>query len=177
MIMYMYKIHIGMVPDLGLVSDHNNRTGTKYFAKHNRCAPEDVKNIRNSSFFSQGPRLFNLLPMNLRTPPKNPSTPEEATKLKNRFKSRLDKWLELIPDEPTTEGLGPTDRSADSNSIVGQMRMHGREVNRKWLIVSKKLDMEEVATLTANTTAQLPSTRHQRTATHNQHEARVNRIW
>ena len=36
MILYMFKIHIGLVPDLGFVKDHNIRTNTKYFPKYNR---------------------------------------------------------------------------------------------------------------------------------------------
>ena len=58
------------------------------------------------------------------------------------FKRRLDKWLELIPDEPNTEELTPY-RAADSNSVVGQMRSHGRTVRKQWEVISKKLDQEE----------------------------------
>ena len=146
MIMYMYQIHLGMVPDLGFLSDSNQRTGTKYFAKYNRGAAADVKAIRYSSFFTQGPLLFNMIPATLRAPV-NPDTPEEAKKLKAKFKKRLDKWLELIPDQPTTEGQLNTaqHRSAESNSISGQMSMHGKEVKRRWETISKELDDEEEA--------------------------------
>ena len=50
------------------------------------------------------------------------------------------RWLELIPDEPTSENLP---RTADSNSIVGQMGMHERDILKQWELVSKKLDKEE----------------------------------
>ncbi len=139
MILYLYNIHLQLVPDLGFLSDYHPRTGTKYFAKYKHQATADVKAIRYSSFFSQGPALFNLLPANMRAPA-TPANPEEAKKLKDRFKIRLDKWLGLIPDQPTTAGLDH--RSADSNTIKVQMSAHGREVNRKWKDISAKLDKE-----------------------------------
>ena len=137
--MYMFNIFIGLAPDLGFISDSNERTGAKYFAKYNHHASTKVKSLRYSSFFTQGPRLFNLLPKNLRKP-STATTREEKDKLKKWFKRRVDKWLELIPDEPTTEDLK---RTADSNSIIGQMRMHGRKINREWEIISRRLDQED----------------------------------
>ena len=139
MLCYMYKIHSGMVPDLGFLSD-NGRNGVKYFAKENPQAPKKTQNIRKSSFFTQGPLLFNLLPMKLREPVTT-STPEEEKKNKDRFKRWLDKWLELIPDQPTTPGL--THRTADSNKLVDQVRAHKREIAEKWKAVEKKLIEEE----------------------------------
>ena len=144
----MYKIHISMVPDLGFISDHHPRTGTKYFAKHNNKASNHVKNIRFSSFFSRGPTLFNLLPAELRTPAPLNMTSEDKKTLQNKFKKRLDKWLELIPDQPTTEGLA---REAETNSLINQLATHGREVADKWKEVSRRLDEEEQHT-TSNTT-------------------------
>ena len=141
MILYMYKIFIGLAPDLGFLSDFTMRGGAKYFAKYNHHASSNVKSLRFSSFFTQGPRLFNLLPVNLRTPIPTPTRKEQDKRMK-WFKRRLDKWLELIPDEPNTEELTPY-RAADSNSVVGQMRSHGRSVRKQWEVISKKLDQEE----------------------------------
>ena len=45
MLCYMYKIHIGMVPDLGFLSD-NGRQGVKYFAKENNQVPAGVQSLR-----------------------------------------------------------------------------------------------------------------------------------
>lgn len=140
MILYMFKIHIGAAPDLGFLSECTIRHGTKYHPKYNRKASADAKAIRYSSFFTQGPLLFNLLPADLRKPV-NAITPEEKKKQRDRFKLRVDKWLELIPDQPTTTGLDH--RAAVSNSIIGQMGTHGREVNRKWPAISRQLDIEE----------------------------------
>ena len=139
MTLYMYNIHLQIVPDLGFLSDYNNRTGMKFFAKYNHGAPNTVKTLRYSSFFTQGPRLFNLLSLELRRPA-TANTPEERKKAKEKFKKRYDKWLVLVPDEPTTEEMN---RTADSNSIVGQMRMHGRVVHRQWKIIWRRMAQEE----------------------------------
>ena len=84
--------------------------------------------------------LFNLLPAQLRMP-STATTHEEKDKAKKWIKRRVDKWLELIPDEPPTNENLP--RTAESNSIVGQMGMHGRDIRKQWELVSKKLDKEE----------------------------------
>ena len=63
MILYIFKIHIGLVPDLGFVKDHNIRTNTKYFPKYNiKASSGPAKTIHFSSFFTMGPMLYNLLP-------------------------------------------------------------------------------------------------------------------
>ena len=141
--MYMYSIHIGQVQDLGFLSDYNPRTKTRYFAKYNQQASADIKAIRYSSFFSRGPALYNLLPPDMREPVTTlATTPEEKKKMKEKFKRRLDKWLELIPDQPTTEGLTPS-RAANSNTLDDQIKMHGREIYTKWKEVSRQLDEED----------------------------------
>ena len=139
-VLYMCNIHLRLVPDLGFLSDYHVRTGTKYFAKYNHHATAAVKTLRYSSFFTQGPVLYNLLPAQLRAP-STANTQEETDKAKRWIKRRVDKWLELIPDEPPTSENLP--RTAESNSIVGQMGMHGRDIRKQWELVSKKLDKEE----------------------------------
>ena len=138
MIMYMYKIHIGLNPDLGFLKDYNLRTKTNYFAKYNHSATAEVKRIRFSSFFAQGPQLFNLLPEEMRE--LVAIEPEQMKNMSDKFKTKLDKWLELIPDQPTSEGLA---RQANSNSVLGQLRMHGREVRKKWKDIRRTLEREE----------------------------------
>ena len=127
MILYMFKIHIGLVPDLGFVKGHNIRTNTKYFPKYNRKASSGPANtIRFSSFFTMSPMLYNLLPGDLRQL-ENINIP---TKLDTEnFKGKLDKWLKLVPDQPTTAGMT---RQAETNSLIDQLAIHGREVSRKW---------------------------------------------
>ena len=133
MIFYMYNLHIGSVPSLGFLSTSNQRTKTKYIPKINYHSAAKIKSIRMSSFFTKGPQLFNLLPEELREAVTD-VTPDKFDELKAAFKTSVDKWLELVPDEPTTEGL---QRAADSNSIVDQVKIHGREIARKWKTICK----------------------------------------
>jgi len=91
MIMYMYSIHRGLVPDLGFIGDYNPRTKTKYFAKYNHKASASAKAIRYSIFFTRGPVLYNPLPTDMREPVSTiGTTPEDRKKLEEKFKRRLD---------------------------------------------------------------------------------------
>ena len=150
--------HIGIMPDLGFLSD-TGRTGVKYLAKENGKAPKEVKSLRISSFFSKGPSLFNLLPAALRQPAR-PKSKEEAKKLLDKFKKWLDKWLELIPDQPTTDSIPNDRRGAIANTLVEQMRANKLTINRQWDIVQRKLEEEErnnENAFTHNATSGIPS--------------------
>ena len=129
MILYMYKIHIGLNPNVGFEKVYNFRTKVKFSPKFNPRAPTTVKSLRYSSFFNKGPMLYNRLPEDMREL-ENFVTPDKLQVAK--FKTKMDKWLELIPDQPGTDGLL---RAARSNSIVDQLRTHGIEVTRKWRII------------------------------------------
>ena len=133
-IIYMYSLHISAVPDLGLMSHCNPRLGITYIPKGNRKAEARVRKLRNRSFTRRGPLLFNLLPRDFRVPV-TAGSKEEKKKLKTRFKTRMDRWLSLIPDEPEVDRMP---RQAASNSIVDQLALHGREVTRKWEEVVRK---------------------------------------
>ena len=66
------------------------------------------KNIRYACLSVKGPRLFNILPVELRN-------------LKNisvkAFKRTLDRYLATVPDEPLIPGYTAM-RRADSNSLL-----------------------------------------------------------
>ena len=71
-----------------------------------------LKSVRFNSFQTQGPRLFNSVPRDLR---------DSLEECSTQWKSRLDKFLELIPDRPATPDLtlGLCDRISinPSNSL------------------------------------------------------------
>ena len=76
-----------------------------------------VKTLRDQSFQVNGPKLFNSIPRKVRN----------LTKVSvGEFKEQLDKFLEMIPDQPNVDGLTPTAcnlyNAAPSNSIVDQAR-------------------------------------------------------
>ena len=68
--------------------------------------------MRYSSFGVRGPRLFNILPANIRN----------ITGCSvNSFKHRLDKYLITVPDEPQIRGYTAM-RRAESNSLIQMAR-------------------------------------------------------
>ena len=67
-----------------------------------------VRRAREASLSVHGPKLFNLLPRDIRN---------INTGTVDQFKGRLDAWLQSIPDQPTTAGR---QRAAASNSLIDQ---------------------------------------------------------
>ena len=124
MILFLHKIIIGEYPNPGLdltSVQRITRQGIKITQKIDLHAPDWVQTIRGASFFNKAPQLFNLLPTKLRQPKylHNP-TPKNV----DRFKTRVDSFLETIPDTPNTEGL-PKD--IFSNSILFQIKHRTEE--------------------------------------------------
>ena len=86
------------------------------------------RTLRENSFQVHGPKLFNSLPIKIRT----------ITKCSvNDFKTLLDKVLSQVPDEPNISGIQYTPRACDlftgrpSNSILDQIRGVEFKKNRK----------------------------------------------
>ena len=77
-------------------------------SNYKQQAPAAVRNAREASLSVRGARLFNLLPRELR---------DTFTGSVDQFKSRLDSWLETVPDQPTIPGRP---RAAASNSLIDQ---------------------------------------------------------
>ena len=117
MILYIYKIIIGLCPNPGLNRIPLSRS-TALFPKRNRRSSTWLRNIRHTSFYSRAPELFNTLPHHLR----NVVLPEIPSK-KNveEYKKQLDKYLWRIPDQPTVANL-TQGRAAASNSLLHQTR-------------------------------------------------------
>ena len=78
-------------------------------AKSPPQAPAKVKKARENSLGVHGAHLFNILPQNLRN--------EDSGDFP-LFKNHLDIFLAMVPDQPTTPGLG---RAANSNSLLDQV--------------------------------------------------------
>lgn len=113
-IIYIWKIISGRVPDL----EANSRIITRYHPRRGllccirklpRTAAVSVRTRMDNSFSVQGARLFNCLPVHVR---------ETVDKL-STFKSRLDEFLKMVPDEPRLPHYWS---GAASNSIVDQTR-------------------------------------------------------
>ena len=115
-IIYTWKILEGLAPNCGLVVTNSDRRGREV-----RIPPlkgnQSVRTLREQSFQVNGPKLFNSVPIKIRNITKVPV---------DKFKEQLDKFLELIPDEPNVDGLTPSTcnqyTAAPSNSILDQAR-------------------------------------------------------
>jgi len=99
MIIYVYKIVIQLIENPGLVITYNPRTKIMVQPKSCNQAAAWVRKARSSSFFHQGPRLYNALPATLK---ELEDINEPSSKHVDKFKMKLDTYLESIRDEPGT---------------------------------------------------------------------------
>ena len=110
-VIYIWRILEGSAPNI------SNAITSQWHARRGRMcevpqissrATIHVKTIRFSSFASNGPRLFNCLPMHVRN-----LTGGSV----DDFKRTLDLYLQNVPDEPLIPGY-TLFRAIDSNSIT-----------------------------------------------------------
>ena len=112
-ILYVWKILEGLVPNV------NESIRPNTHIRHGRkCSViriynnSKIQSIVENSFCVNGPRLFNILPRQVRDLTGIPL---------NTFKKALDDYLKLIPDEPQLVGYTAM-RRADSNSLVDMIK-------------------------------------------------------
>ena len=126
MILYIYKIIIGLCPNPGFERiPYNNRTFYTVTPKQNRKAEKWVQKLRSTSFFNVAPTLFNSLPLHLRDI-KIPDTPTKDHV--DEYKTELDKYLWHIPDQPGT--VKNQQRLADSNSLIHQKAYYMKQSHK-----------------------------------------------
>ena len=114
LILYVFKILKGLVPNPGLSWDFNDRRGLELlYPPVNRGGLRRFQTLKHHSFFMKAVRTFNCLPHHLRC--MNWSA-DMCT-----VKSLLDKFLTQVPDEPRLSDYNVSSRSA-SNEIVEQIR-------------------------------------------------------
>ena len=118
MILYIYKIIIGLCPNPGFDRIPMNRR-TTILPKCSLRAEDWVKTIRQNSFFVRAPQLFNSLPEELRNV-KIPETPSKDCVVE--YKKKLDEYLWRIPDQPGT--VDDEVRLALSNSLLHQTQFY-----------------------------------------------------
>ena len=108
-VIYTWKIleNIPNVPNINgsIKSKENPRLGRTCVIQ---SPSMKLKKIRDGAYTSQGPRLFNCLPKEIRN----------LSKVSlEQFKRSLDKYLKTVPDEPQIAGYTSC-RRASSNSIT-----------------------------------------------------------
>ena len=103
-IIHVWKILWKFAPnDIEMAFHDNLRLGPVAEIPKLKAKRQHTNTLRNQSFSCHGPRLFNILPKELKLLDTLPS-----------FKLQLDKFLKLIPDTPPTPGYV----AANSNSLI-----------------------------------------------------------
>ena len=91
MIIYVWKILQGEVPNIGIELAHfNPRLGRMIEIKPYKGEKLSVKTLKENSFSIEGLKLFNSLPRRIR----------DYIGTKDGFKNILDKFLEYVLDNP-----------------------------------------------------------------------------
>ena len=110
---FIWKISMNLVSGYSLeFNNEGTRRGREcVVASIHRNSPAAVRRARESSLSVKGARMFNLLPSYIRNINSNKV---------DHFKTKLDEFLRLIPDEPTLPGVG---RAAESNCLLHQIPM------------------------------------------------------
>lgn len=125
-ILCIYKILIGnTINNIGIHFYIHQRLGRlcQIQPLHPR-APTRIKTIKENSFATRGPRLFNALPKYLR---------DSDVRSVEKFKDQLDSFLKTIPDEPK---LPHYHLRASSNSIVHQLAQRRADGLFEWRRIS-----------------------------------------
>ena len=119
-VLYIFKMLMGKVPDLGLRSKNTGRAGFQVIQPtHSSKATGKTWTLINRSIMNQGPLLFKLLPNEMR----------EFRGSVDGFKYLLDKFLQTVPDIPRTEAEEPLAMSLEcvpSNRLEDWMRAIAR---------------------------------------------------
>lgn len=117
-ILYIFKIIHGKVPNPGISFKWSPRRGKVLTYPTVTSQSSKAATLLHHSFTRRAPRLFNALPQCLRNLPADTSA--------DTLKSKLDKFLQTIPDEPRISGHFPTN-SASSNRVEDQILLMGTE--------------------------------------------------
>ena len=110
MIVFLWKISQRMVEGYSVTFSNNVRRGRTVLPNSVvASAPAVVRRARETTLGVKGAKLFNLLPISIR----NIDSDNVET-----FKAELDKFLSLVPDQPTIAGQA---RAAETNSLLHQI--------------------------------------------------------
>ena len=113
MVTLVWKAAMGLIDgyNLQFSGEHSRRGRECSVAEIVRNSPVNVRKAREGSISVKGAKMFNLLPPEL----KNFNSDKVAN-----FKTRLDNFLKLIPDQPTIAEEG---RAAETNCLLHQIPM------------------------------------------------------
>lgn len=116
-IIYSWKMIEDVVPNFGIQYYTRQRLGRFCrIPKINNSALCSIQTLKESSFTVKGPQLFNILPQHLRDL-------TNCSVLK--FKTHLDTFLKLVPDEPRVSGYTQMCQG-QTNSLLHQVHPHNK---------------------------------------------------
>lgn len=99
LVIYVWKILEGLVPNVGLIPNNHPRRGRLCYIKRTEATTQRMETVAYNCFSKNGARLFNAVPKAIR----------KLSGVKtDYFKLRLDRWLATISDEPPTPGYPST---------------------------------------------------------------------
>ena len=117
---YVWKMIEGLVPNCGLEVTASERRGREIMVPQSKGS-QRIQSMRDRSFQVNGARIFNSLPKSVRN--------LTRTSIED-FKSKLDKYLETLPDEPKLTNYTPAVcnqiTASPSNSIIDHARSRHR---------------------------------------------------
>lgn len=115
-IIFIWKVAMGQVDGYNLdFTPKTDRRGRECRVKPvPRNSPPSVRKARENSLAVKGAKMFNMLPPDIR------NTDSEKVHI---FKTKLDRFLRNIPDQPTIQEEG---RAAETNSLLHQIPMSRR---------------------------------------------------
>ena len=115
---YVWKILEGFAPnissgDSAIRARWNKRLGRRCSVPPIKTqAPKHIQTIRESSFSVMGPNVFNSLPRHIRD-----LKCDTGCDTVDKFKSHLDSYLKLVPDQPLIPGYTAY-RTCETNSLI-----------------------------------------------------------
>ena len=115
LIIYIWKIIHGLVPDVGVNYAPTNSNDAIKLRLPTLEGPAHAKKLMENGLLYHGVKLFNMIPEKLRR-----TTAGTEPILIDTFKNQLDAWLWRIPDEPGP-AKGDRIRAAATNSITDQI--------------------------------------------------------
>ena len=117
-IIYLFKMLHGLVPNIGMTFTENDRTGIHFYQPvTKKMMTGCFKNMKTQCFSYTAARIYNSLPRHLKQK-QGLEDNYNRGKVVEDFKKELDCFLTELPDQPTTAGLT---RAAETNSIVDQI--------------------------------------------------------
>ena len=116
---YIWKIMEGLVPNCGVEVTSSDRRGREAKVPPNKGSGR-FSSLREASFQVHAPKLFNSLPIKIRN----------LTKIGiDDFKFKLDKYLEILPDEPKIGEYCPSVYNQNSGKPSNSIIDHARTIN------------------------------------------------